>query len=79
MARFHVFMYLSIYVKNKEQKSSAKKITQNSKSTTDTGLFYSCNHQKWLHYQIVGGKILQNVQIDPQTTDTWSKKLIVTP
>ena len=27
------------------------------------------NHQKWLSYQILGGKTVKNVQIDPQTTN----------
>ena len=32
----------------------------------DTGHFHFCNHQKWLPYQILGGKTVKNVQIDPQ-------------
>ncbi len=34
-----------------------------------TGHFHSCNHQKWLPYPILGGKTLNNVQIEPQTTE----------
>ncbi len=40
--------------------------------------FHSSNHHKWLSYQILGGKTVQNVQIDPQTTEIWPKQLIVT-
>ena len=36
--------------------------------TTEDQLFYSSNHHKLLHYQIIGGKTVKNVQIDPQTT-----------
>ena len=41
------------------------KITKNAQPSTDTGHFHSCNHKKWLPYQILGGKIVKNVQIDP--------------
>ncbi len=38
------------------------KITYNSKAPgTDTGHFHSCNHQKWLPYQIIGDKTVKNV------------------
>ncbi len=43
-------------------------------SDTDTRHFYSCNHQKWIPYQIIGGKTVMNVQIDTQTTEIWSIK-----
>ncbi len=33
----------------------------NSKLPTDTGQFHSSNHQKWLPYEIVGGKAVKNV------------------
>ncbi len=33
---------------------------------TDTSRFNSFNPQKWLPYQILGGKTVENVQIDPQ-------------
>ena len=29
------------------------------------------NHKKWLPYQIVGGKTVKNVHIEPQTTEIW--------
>ncbi len=32
-------------------------------------------HQKWLLYQILVGKTVKNVQIDPQTMEIWKKKL----
>ena len=35
-------------------------------------------HQKWLSYEILGDKTIKHVQIDPQTTDIWSKKLNLT-
>ena len=31
----------------------------------------------WLPYQILYGKPVKNVQIDPQTTEIWTKKLNV--
>ncbi len=34
---------------------------------------HSFNHQKLLPYQILGGKIVKNVQIDPQTWDYGKK------
>ena len=30
------------------------------------------NHQKWLLCQIIGGKTVKNVQIDPQTERRWA-------
>ena len=36
--------------------------------------FHSCNHRKWLSYQILCGKTVKNVQIHPQI---MSKKLKV--
>jgi len=30
-------------------------------------------HHKWLPYQILDGKAVRNVQIDPQTTEIWLK------
>ena len=39
--------------------------------------FRSCNHQKWLPYQILCGKLAKNVIIDPQTTEMWTKLLNV--
>ncbi len=30
--------------------------------------FHSCNHQQCVFLQILGGKAIKNVQIDPQTT-----------
>ncbi len=37
------------------------------------GHFHSCNHQKWLLYQIQGDKTINNVQIDPQHGDMVGK------
>ena len=34
--------------------------------------FKSYHHHKWLRHQILGKKIVKNVQTDPQTTDIWS-------
>ncbi len=39
------------------------------KTPTDTGNFYSSNNQKWLLYKILSAKIVNTVQIDPQTTE----------
>ncbi len=39
------------------------KITKKSKILTDTEHFYSCNHQKWLSFQIRGGTVKNNVEI----------------
>ncbi len=36
------------------------------------------NPQKWLPYQIIFGKTVKNVQIDPQTTEIWVTNLNVT-
>ncbi len=41
-------------------------------------LFHSFNHHKWRPYQILGGKTIKNVQIDPQTAELWPKQLIIT-
>ena len=40
-----------------------KKLGQQDHSSSD-------NHQNLFHYQILGGKTLKNIQINPQTTDT---------
>ncbi len=40
--------------------------------------FHSPNNNKWHPYQIVGGKPVQNVQIDPLTTEIWPKEIFVT-
>ena len=32
---------------------------------------------KWRSYQILGGKTVKKVQIDPQTMEIWTKKLNV--
>ncbi len=42
------------------------------------GYFHSCNHKKWLPYQILGGKTVKNVQIDLQTMKIWIKHLNTT-
>ncbi len=49
------------------------KITKIQNPCTDTGHFYSCNHQNWLLYPILGGKTVENVQIDQQTTKILPK------
>ena len=41
------------------------------------GVFSVKRHKKWLPYQFLGGKTVKNVQIDPETTEIWSKKLNV--
>ncbi len=33
----------------------------------------SCNHQKWLLYQIIVGNTVKSVQIDPQTMEIWTQ------
>ena len=48
------------------------------KTLTVTVHFHSCNHRKWLPCQILGGKLIKNVQIDQQTTEMWPKQLNVT-
>ncbi len=48
------------------------------KPPTDTEHFHSFNHQKWLTFQILGGKPVKNVQIDPNTAEECCKKLTVT-
>ncbi len=42
------------------------KSLKNSRRPIDTGHFHSSNHQKWLPFQLLGGKTLRNVQIDQQ-------------
>ncbi len=49
---------------HKDQRSSALSYYLNSKPHTDTRHLLSCNHQKWLPYQIIGVKTVKNVQID---------------
>ena len=41
------------------------------KTPTDIEHFQSCNHQKWLHIQILDSETVKNVQSDPQTTEMW--------
>ena len=44
-------------------KAQLSKITSyNSSPPTNTGHFHSYNIQKWLPYQILGGKIIKNVK-----------------
>ena len=46
---------------------------------TEAQLYHSFNHHKWLLYQIRGGKIVRDLQIDhPLATEIWPIKLIVT-
>ena len=37
--------------------------------TTEAQLINSSNHHKWLPYQILGGKTVKNVPVDPKTTE----------
>ncbi len=63
---FEITLKLSI---NEQEEAQLSKITKSSTSpppNTDTGHFYSCNNQQLLSYEILGGKALKNVQIDPQ-------------
>ncbi len=55
-------------IENKVQGILAKNFLESLKFQNDTGHFYSSNHQKWPHCQILGGKTVKNAQIDPQTT-----------
>ena len=50
------------FIKNKVNKNKAK-------------LFHYSTHNKWLPYQILGGKTVKNALIDPQTTEIWSNKV----
>ncbi len=34
-------------------------------------------HHKWFPYQILGGRTLNKVQIDPQTTEIWPKQQMI--
>ncbi len=52
-----------------------QKLSFNSKPPTVNGNLHFCNLKKGLPCQILGGKTGNNVQIDPQTMDKWSKKL----
>ncbi len=54
---------------HKEQRSSAKNFLKWHRYRA----FHLSNHQKWLSYQIQGGKTVKKVQTDPQTTDIWSQ------
>ena len=56
------------------------KITKNSKRPPILGFFTpaTIRRQKWLLCQILGGKPVKNVEIDPDTTDIWPKQLKVT-
>ena len=53
------------------------KIPCNSKPPTDIEHFYSFNHQKFIPYQILGGKTVKDDQTDPQITEIWTQKLNV--
>ncbi len=46
--------------------------------TKEAKLYPASNYHKWLPYQILGGKTVKNVDIDPQTTEIWPKELFVT-
>ncbi len=63
--------YLSMY-------PIANRVKNKVNRNTEAHLFPTSNHHKLLPYQSVGGKIVKNVQIDPQTTEIWSKVLFVT-
>ena len=64
--------------KTKEAQLKTLKSLKNFKPPTNTVHFHSSNHQKWLHFKILGGQAVKNVQIDPQTTEIWLKKLNMT-
>ncbi len=43
--------------------------TKDINKTIEAQPFHSSNHQKWLPYQILGGKPVRDVNIDPQLKD----------
>ncbi len=73
----YYFIKLAYFKTNKVHRTTEDQLTfsQITKPFTDTGHFHSCNHQKWLPYQILGGKTVKSVQIDPQTTDLFSEAI----
>ena len=79
---FFMFLYDDANVPNRWQTPCIQrmyigKINKNYR-TKQAQFFHSSNHPKWLPYQILGGKTVINVQIDPQTTEIWPKELFVT-
>ena len=46
-----------------------------TRSATTTEAQLRICHQKWLPYQILVSNTVKNVQINPQTTEIWTKKL----
>ena len=73
---FFSFTINKVHKTKKAQKNLYNQLKFNTSS--DTGRFHSSKHQKWLSYQIIGGKTVMNVQIDPQTSEIWSTKLKMT-
>ena len=61
----------SLLIEIRSKRTTEAKLSKitNSKPSTDTGWFYFGNHQKWLSYQILGGKTVKNIQIDLQTKE----------
>ncbi len=59
-------------------KLSSLKSLKIKKKPIDTGHIHSCNHHKWLSYEIQGGKSVKDVEIDEQTMETWPKHVKVT-
>ena len=62
-----------IFPQNKVHISSVK----NSIKYLKIKNYQSSDHQKSLPYQILDGKTVVNVQIDPQTIDIWTTNLNV--
>ncbi len=50
---------MKIKTRSTETQLKTSKITKISKIPNDTGRFQSSNHQKWLPYQILGGKTVK--------------------
>ena len=55
-----------------------QKITYIKPRCNYTRHFHSSHHHKWLSYQIICGKPVQNVEIDPQTKEIWPTELFDT-
>ncbi len=53
------------------QLSSAKNSLKSLKIKKPLVLIPTSNHQKWLSYQILGGKIVKKIKMDPQTTEIY--------
>ena len=60
------------------QKLSALKSLKTQNPPNDTEHFHSFNHQKWLPYQILGGKTGKERQNQSTTNEDMVKKITVT-